>query len=90
MYGHMPDSICTVICLRDQQVYGRGSESRAVRIRPHKQAAVAVQDPVQSARLGIEPGVEHVTSLSDRAEALALTCVTASERAVKYMVVLIC
>jgi len=63
---------------------------RAVRSRPLKPAAVAVQDAVQSVQLGIEPGVEHMTQLSDRAGALALTCVTASKRAVKYMAVLIC
>ena len=92
MYGRMPDGICTASCLREQQVcaVNRGVWEGKCSPRCQKQAAVAVRDQVQSARLGIEPGVEHVTPLSDRAAALALTCVTASERAVKYMAVLIC
>jgi hypothetical protein len=40
------------------------------------QPAVAVQDSVQSARLGIEPGLADVTPLSAGAGALALTCAT--------------
>lgn len=90
VYSRMPDDFALLAVSVSNRCVGGEVNPRAVRSRLHKQAAVAVQDPVQSAWLGIEPGVEHVTSLSHRAGALALTCVTTSERAVKYMVVLIC